>query len=77
MPLPPESGNYDVASVGPLRTDVRPLEIHQPDGPSFTVSGNVLEWQRWRLHAHVDAVEGLVISDVSYEDGGRRRSILH
>lgn len=77
IPLPPESGNYDVDNVGPLRTDLRPLEIHQPDGPSFTVCGNVIEWQRWRLHVHVDPVEGLVVSDVSYLDGGRRRSILH
>jgi len=77
IPLPPESGNYDVGSVGPLRTDLRPLEIHQPEGPSFTVLGNVIEWQRWRLHVHVDPVEGLVLSDVSYLDGDRRRSILH
>ena len=41
------------------------------------MSGNVIEWQRWHLHAHIDPVEGLVISDVSYTDGGRRRSILH
>ena len=77
LPLPPESGNYDLESVGPLRDDLRPIEITQPQGPSFTVSGNVIEWQRWRLHAHVDVVEGLVISDVSYLDGGRRRSIVH
>ncbi|TMR97816.1 primary-amine oxidase [Nonomuraea basaltis] len=77
IPLPPESGNYDVDSVGPLRDDLRPIEIVQPEGPSFTVSGNVIEWQRWRLHAHIDTVEGLVISDVSYQDGDRRRSILH
>ena len=77
VPLPPESGNYDVGSVGELRKDLRPLEITQSEGPSFTVNGNVIEWQRWRLHAHIDVVEGLVISDVSYLDGGRRRSILH
>jgi primary-amine oxidase len=77
IPLPPESGNYDTGSVGPLRADLRPIEITQPEGPSFTVTGNVIEWQRWHLHAHVDPVEGLVISDVSYTDGGRRRPILH
>src|SRR6185436_16296198 len=77
VPLPPESGNYDVGSVGPLRTDLRPLEISQTEGPSFTVADHVIEWQRWRLHAHIDSVEGLVISDVSYLDGGVRRSILH
>ena len=77
VPLAPEAGNYDTASVGPLRNDLLPIEITQPDGPSFTVSGNVIEWQRWRLHAHIDPVEGLVISDVSYLDGTRRRSIMH
>jgi primary-amine oxidase len=77
IPVPPERGNYDAGSVGPLRTDLRPLDIRQPDGPSFTVDGHVIEWQRWRLHAQVDSVEGLVISDVSYLDGERRRSILH
>ncbi|GGS16963.1 amine oxidase [Streptomyces humidus] len=77
IPVPPESGNYDAGSVGPLRTDLRPLEITQPDGPSFTLDGHVIEWQRWRLHAHIDTVEGLVISDVSYLDGERRRSVLH
>ncbi len=75
VPLPPEDGNY--VGVGALRTDLRPLEITQPEGPSFTVAGNVIEWQRWRLHAHVGVVEGLVVSDVSYLDGGRRRPVLH
>ncbi|HTI22684.1 MAG TPA: tyramine oxidase, partial [Kutzneria sp.] len=77
IPLPPESGNYDAGSVGPLRTDLKPLEIIQREGPSFAVTGHVIDWQRWRLHAHVDPVEGLVLSDVSYLDGDRRRSILH
>jgi primary-amine oxidase len=77
IPLPPESGNYDVGSVGPSRTDLKPLEIIQSQGPSFNVTGNVIDWQRWRLHVHIDAVEGLVLSDVSYLDGDRRRSILH
>jgi primary-amine oxidase len=77
IPLPPESGNYDVGSVGRLRDDLRPLEIIQNQGPSFTVTGNVIDWQRWRLHVHIDPVEGLVLSDVCYLEEGRRRSILH
>jgi primary-amine oxidase len=77
IPLPPESGNYDVDSVGPLREDLRPLEIIQRQGPSFSVTGNVIDWQRWQLHVHIDSVEGLVLSDVSYLDAGRRRSIIH
>ncbi|HEX6519351.1 MAG TPA: primary-amine oxidase [Streptosporangiaceae bacterium] len=77
VPLPLEPGNYDVASVGKLREDLRPIEITQPEGASFAVSGNVIEWQRWRLHVHIDPVEGLVISDVSYLDADRRRPVMH
>ena len=40
-PIPAECSNYDPGSLGaPLRTDRRPLEITQPDGPSFTVEGH-------------------------------------
>jgi primary-amine oxidase len=75
--VPPEPGNFDPDSVGPLRTDIKPLEIIQPDGPSFTVEGHVVTWQRWQLHVGFTPREGLVINQVSYQDGDRRRSILY
>jgi Cu2+-containing amine oxidase len=28
----------------PARTDLRPIEISQPEGPSFTVDGNQITW---------------------------------
>lgn len=34
----------------PMRTDVKPLNVFQPDGPSFTVSDDsLIEWQKWRF----------------------------
>src|SRR5690606_36180017 len=51
--------------------------IHQPEGVSFTVDGNHLAWQRWDLRVALDPVEGLVLHDVAYQDGDRRRTILH
>ena len=34
----------------PLRDDVKPLNVLQPDGPSFTVSDDsLIEWQKWRF----------------------------
>ena len=39
VPIPPESGNFDVAAGAPLRDDIAPLEITQPDGPGFTLDG--------------------------------------
>jgi Cu2+-containing amine oxidase len=33
-----------------LRKDVKPLHIIQPEGVSFKIDGNVLEWQNWKMH---------------------------
>jgi primary-amine oxidase len=77
VPIPPESGNYDVASAAPLRDDIAPLEITQPDGPGFALEGRVLSWQRWQVHVGFTPREGLVLNQVSYDDGGRQRSILY
>ena len=32
-----------------LRTDVKPLEIIQPEGASFKLDGNELGWQNWSM----------------------------
>jgi primary-amine oxidase len=77
VPVPPESGNFDAAAAAPLRDDIAPLEITQPDGPGFTVAGRVVRWQRWQVHVGFTTREGLVLHRLSYEDGGRRRSIMH
>jgi primary-amine oxidase len=76
VPLPPERGSYYPEDVGPLRTDLKPLEITQPEGPSFTVDGHLVRWQRWQLRVAIDPVEGLVLYDVGYEDNGRVRPVL-
>ena len=32
-----------------MRQDLKPIEILQPEGPSFTVAGNQVEWQKWKF----------------------------
>ncbi|MCU1353099.1 MAG: primary-amine oxidase, partial [Acidimicrobiales bacterium] len=76
VPLPAQRGSYLPEDHEPHRADLRPLEITQPDGPSFTVDGHVIRWQRWSLHVSLDPLEGLVLRDLGYEDGGRVRPIL-
>jgi primary-amine oxidase len=77
VPVPPESGNFDVAAAGSLRTDIAPLAITQPDGPGFTVDGRVVRWQRWQVHVGFTPREGLVLHRLGYEDGGRLRPVMH
>jgi primary-amine oxidase len=77
VPIPPESGSYYPEDNGPLRTDLKPLEIVQPEGTSLTVDGNEIRWQRWSMRVSLHPFEGLVLHQVGYDDGGRTRSVLH
>ncbi len=75
VPLPPDSGNI-VLRDG-LRTDIKPFEITQPDGPSFTVEGQHVRWQKWDLRVGFNGREGLHFYEIGYEDQGRVRPIMH
>lgn len=75
--VPPESGNFDSASAAPLRSDLKPLTIAAPEGPSFQVEGNLITWQRWSLRASLQPLEGLVLHGITYHDQERDRSILY
>ncbi|MEH3076252.1 MAG: primary-amine oxidase [Quadrisphaera sp.] len=81
VPVPAGSGNFDDPAVhGPLRTTLRPVEITQPHGPSFTVDEqHALTWEGWSLRVGFDAREGLVLHDVAFDDRdrGERRQVLH
>lgn len=77
VPLPPTHGNYSPDLVVPLRPDLRPIEITQPEGASFEIDGNDIRWQKWRFRISMHPIQGLVLHTVGYEDEGRLRSILH
>jgi primary-amine oxidase len=72
VPLPPGRGSYLPEDHEPLRGDLRPLEIVQPDGPSFTLDGNLLTWQHWSMRVSMEPLEGLVLRSIGYDDGGLR-----
>ena len=67
LPVPAEEANIDDPGfMGPARTTLRPIEITQPDGASFTVSGDdEIEWEGWRLRVGFDAREGLTLHQIS------------
>lgn len=86
VPLPPKSGNYTVAAIGSsenvphfdgARSDLKPVSITQPEGPSFQIDGHEVRWQKWRLRIGFTPREGLVLHMVAYEDRGRVRPVLH
>jgi primary-amine oxidase len=83
QPVPTGKANYSAAKIadpanvpcfpdGP-RTTVKPLDITQREGPSFTIDGYHLSWQKWDLRIGFTAREGLVLHRIKY-DG---RSVIH
>jgi primary-amine oxidase len=76
VPLPPEEANYSAETVG-TRTDLKPIEIHQPEGPSFVIDGHDVRWQKWHFRVGFTPREGLVLHTISYADQGRERPIIY
>lgn len=75
VPFPERPGNYEepwlfaednVPAVAGYRDDLKPIEITQPEGPSFTVDGHAVSWQRWTLRIGFTPREGLVLHQLCY-----------
>jgi primary-amine oxidase len=75
--VPEECANYDEAAVGGFRDTLKPLQITQPDGPSFTVEGSAIRWENWRLRATMHPLDALVLQEVGWDDGARVRPVVH
>ncbi|WP_123683133.1 primary-amine oxidase [Amycolatopsis thermoflava] len=65
VPLAMEPGDF-TAAAHPPRTDLKPIDVVQPDGPSFTVHGNEVRWQNWSFRIGFTHREGLVLHDLSF-----------
>ena len=46
------------------RTGLKPLNVVQPEGPSFSVDGNMVFWQKWSMRVSFNYREGLVLHTV-------------
>eukprot|EP00775_Hariotina_reticulata_P002821 gene2821-3114_t len=80
--VPPLMVNYhrDLAQATTgqeWRPDLKTINITQPEGPSFTIEGNLVTWQKWHLRIGFNGREGLVLHNVGFQDEGRVRPVLH
>lgn len=74
VPLPPDTTSFLHPSP---RSDLKPLDILQPEGASFTVDGNRVRWQKWQFRIGFHVRDGLILHTIGYEDEGRLRPIMH
>ena len=68
----PEANEYTPEHQKSLRTDLKPLNVIQPEGASFKVTqvgetGQVIEWQKWSFRVGFNQREGMVLYDVCHK----------
>src|SRR3982075_3240200 len=64
--------NEYIPEAQDLRTDLKPLNVIQPEGASFQVTnfseqGHTIAWQKWEFKVGFNQREGMVLYDVHYE----------
>jgi primary-amine oxidase len=75
-PAPPT--NYDAESIQStigLQDDLKPINISQPNGVSFELQGRTIKWQKWNMHIGFNYREGIVLSNVTFNDRGNVRPV--
>ncbi|AEA25919.1 Copper amine oxidase domain-containing protein [Pseudonocardia dioxanivorans CB1190] len=68
-PVPATSGNFDDPQVqGPPLDSLKPIEITQPHGRSFTVEDGHVRWGKWDLRIGFNEREGLTLHQIAFDD---------
>jgi primary-amine oxidase len=55
------------------RTTTKPYQVVQPAGPSFQISGNRMNWEKWSFRIGFNYREGLTLHDIRYD----KRSLFY
>ena len=58
---------YHPDLVSSHRTTTKPYHVSQPEGPSFTTTGNLIKWEKWHIRIGFNYREGLTLHDVRYD----------
>ena len=72
VPMLAESGNSSTQERA-----LRPLAVTQPAGSDIQLAGRLVHWNGWSLHVALHPREGLVLSDVRFDDHGVVRPVAY
>ncbi|MEH2000221.1 MAG: primary-amine oxidase [Nostoc sp.] len=77
VPFSKENWDYDVKSLGKLLSAPKALKILQPNGASFRINNNEISWQGWKFRYLMHPRSGLVLYQVTHDDGKDIRPVLY
>lgn len=76
VPVPMKPSAYDGSDRKPAAAR-KPLEITEPLGKNYTITGNTLSWRNWDFHLRLDSRVGLSLSTVTFNDKGTQRKVMY
>jgi primary-amine oxidase len=76
IPVPMKQTPFDGRDQG-AAPNSKPLEITEPEGKNYTITGNTIHWQNWDFHLRMDSRVGPILSTVTYDDQGKKRKIMY
>ncbi|MGR3802483.1 MAG: primary-amine oxidase [Marinibacterium profundimaris] len=68
VPVPEMEVNYDAQFIDEMREDLRPIDVVQPEGVTFTMEGRTIKWHDWSILIGFNGREGLTLHDIRYAD---------
>lgn len=74
IPVPMAQTPYVSKNTKPA---VKPLQIIEPEGKNFSITGQTVHWGNWCFHVSLDSRVGLQLSTVSYKDKGVKRKVMY
>lgn len=75
VPVPLAARSYDGRDR--MAADIKPLNIVEPEGKNYTITGDTVRWQNWDFHLRLDSRVGPILSTVTYNDNGTKRKIMY
>ena len=77
VPVPTDTPSHAYDPATSSRSRAKPVQIVSPEGDNFTISGGMVDWDKWSFHLRVDKRVGPVISRVTYRDGQEARQVAY
>ncbi|CAN7688471.1 primary-amine oxidase [Devosia sp. LjRoot16] len=65
-PIPMTDIPYDPEFMPPARAPLKPLNVIQPEGTSFTLDGHAIAWDKWTLGIGFSPRDGIILHDIRY-----------
>ncbi len=76
IPVPELTHDFDAAAI-PVRAALNPVRQDLQGDPNYDRDGSHVSWQNWDFRFGFDPRQGVILHDVGFRDGDRRRRVIY